>query len=1211
MRNVSSAFMRALSSGRRDYYVRADITLNGNFYGGTSVAIKVVAGEQYLIKGTRSSITLNGTEVTTDSFGYFTITEDGDLRIYGGSTDTFLTCILHPSNEDIWTDGLTVEDAVSNDDVFEVGAAIINQGKVVLNNIYDKYTKYDFEQARVVLYVGLTGLDDGSTQVLRMGTYFVDEQQFNGSIITLTCLDYMAKFDRAYTEHTGYPATLNELVRDACTRCGVTLASSSSHFPNDTYHAPFSPSGESTTYRQVISWCAQIAGCFARCNKDGELEIKFYDFDTLQDLEDGLDGGCFDDGTPRYTSGDTADGGSFNPWNTGYGYDNGSFTDARPIHNISSCYSYNMARDDVVITGVRVVEQVDSNHIDDYAAPYVSTRSYAVGDYAVYSANLYKCISAVTSGSDFDPDKWMQVSILDYLYGTEGYVISIEGNELIKAITYSGEGEFIVNREYVAKAVGDALIGVKFRKVSITHPSDPSIEAGDIGVFQDPKGNQYNIIISSTNFNCGGSQSTSSSAETPRMNTAQRFTESTRNYVAMRQQMFADQSYLEQKIAESSGLYSTEVADPTGGVKIYYHNNPVLAESDIQMLFTTAGFTLTADGGTTWYGMTVDGQFIANILNANGVNADWIRTGQFIAEDANHNETFYVDTETGTVRIKATSFSLTDGTLAVNWFGNGVPTNSNYPVSTWTLADRVNHVNEFYYDEGGTGTYRYIQGEKVEGIRVKVTGTVTAYSSSGWNTLIWFTGLKPGDTAIKSYVMRNPIYVSDGTINQTFFIPGVLTSNRTYPFVLQLSKEVGANLTLKMEKDESFFPTAEPGNRYSLTSSVVTGDNVSISKTAGSGDYGIEYRITPTFTIEADAYRWERISQDTVDTEARDQIAALGDDLDYFEDNLYGQEVLDRLSENGVIQGMWIENNRLYISFDSARGGYLRLGGATVSSQQRYGALQIYDTANNLIGSIDRNGLQISPSPTLYIAGDTIKIQDGWVKFTGDVSGSAGEIGPIDLSNSSQGWAADDETFGVHSTTSASAVVIVSQSLNHGIRVDNTDTRVFGTFLVSGGTKSRMVEDTSYGDRLLYSCETPTPYFGDIGTGRTDENGEAVISIDDIFDETINANVEYSVFLQKEGQGDLWVDEKDHSFFIVKGTPNLKFSWELKAVQKGFETLRLDDHSLLPEDEDNLQDLTSIFNEELNNYNNDIINNVDTLDSMLSAYDAETEELFA
>ena len=64
--------------------------------------------------------------------------------------------------------------------------------------------------------------------------------------------------------------------------------------------------------------------------------------------------------------------------------------------------------------------------------------------------------------------------------------------------------------------------------------------------------------------------------------------------------------------------------------------------------------------------------------------------------------------------------------------------------------------------------------------------------------------------------------------------------------------------------------------------------------------------------------------------------------------------------------------------------------------------------------------------------------------------------------------------------------------------------------------------------------------------------------IDDIFFETITTDIEYQVFLQKEGKGDAWVEKKENAYFEVSGTPGLKFAWEIKARQKDFETERLE-----------------------------------------------------
>lgn len=120
-----------------------------------------------------------------------------------------------------------------------------------------------------------------------------------------------------------------------------------------------------------------------------------------------------------------------------------------------------------------------------------------------------------------------------------------------------------------------------------------------------------------------------------------------------------------------------------------------------------------------------------------------------------------------------------------------------------------------------------------------------------------------------------------------------------------------------------------------------------------------------------------------------------------------------------------------------------------------------------------------------------------------------------------------------------------------------SDLDVFGNFYVSG-TKSRQVTTDNYNDRLLYCYETPTPLFGDIGEAVIDSDGFAYVETDDIFSETVAGRVEYQVFLQKEGEGDCWVAEKDPRYFVIQGTPNMRVAWELKAKQKDYEMIRLE-----------------------------------------------------
>lgn len=112
--------------------------------------------------------------------------------------------------------------------------------------------------------------------------------------------------------------------------------------------------------------------------------------------------------------------------------------------------------------------------------------------------------------------------------------------------------------------------------------------------------------------------------------------------------------------------------------------------------------------------------------------------------------------------------------------------------------------------------------------------------------------------------------------------------------------------------------------------------------------------------------------------------------------------------------------------------------------------------------------------------------------------------------------------------------------------------------LSTGGTKPRDVKTNNYSNRYLYCYETPTPLFGDIGEAQLDSDGICYVDVDDIFSETIETRQEYQVFLQKEGEGDCWIAEKQKRYFVIKGTPNLKVAWELKAKQRDYDMIRLE-----------------------------------------------------
>ena len=240
------------------------------------------------------------------------------------------------SDSELWANGFEVNDSTSSNGTFTIGALIAGKLKIKLNNIYEDYSKYDFDKASVTAYVSKS-FSDGTSEKLKIGEYRVSETSYDGSLITLTCLDNINNFNREYDSNLSYPTTAYEVVRDACIKCNVPFTMA--RFDNSDYVINEIPSdNQKLTYGQVIAYILQLSGLWGKCGHDGELLIGWYDMSQFE--SQNYNGGTFSTKTTPYSDGDSADG--------------GTFTEARNYHNIYTQKDLNVATDDVVITGVKV-----------------------------------------------------------------------------------------------------------------------------------------------------------------------------------------------------------------------------------------------------------------------------------------------------------------------------------------------------------------------------------------------------------------------------------------------------------------------------------------------------------------------------------------------------------------------------------------------------------------------------------------------------------------------------------------------------------------------------------------------------------------------------------------------------------------------------------------------------------------------------------------
>lgn len=517
-----------------------------------------------------------------------------------------------------------------------LGEALEKSVSVELMNDKEQYSSYDFFGAKIKLSLSFQLSETAET--IRKGTYTVVTPETYGTVIQITAVDDMYRADKAYTTNLKFPQNAGAVLRDICSTCDIPLGATS--FSHDDFVIDAMP--ESQTFRQVIGQIAMLAGGNARIDYNGYLQIIPYDFSAFENVSN-LNGGYYDDGTPVYTSGDTATGGTFSPWNETEDFSGGTYTDWDNYHVLYNFKNLTVDTDDIVITGIQTT------------------------------------IKGEESSED---------TVL--LKGKEGYVLSVE-NPLI-----------VGKEDDVLTWLANSLVGVRFRKFSGDLVADPTIEFMDPAYVVDRKGNHYQTIITDVNFVFFGYTAISNSAESTIRNSSSYYSQATQSYVEARKLIEKEKTdrelaieQLSEALANSSGLYMTTEEQEDGSYIYYMHNKPTLEESDIIWKLTAEAFGISTDGGETYpYGFTVTGDMVLRILDAEGINAGWIDTGALSVQDEEGNELFYANIDTGQVRIDASSVYI--GASALDDELEGMRTQSA------ELAVRVNEISAKVSESGGT-----------------------------------------------------------------------------------------------------------------------------------------------------------------------------------------------------------------------------------------------------------------------------------------------------------------------------------------------------------------------------------------------------------------------------------------------------------------------------------------------------------------------------
>lgn len=514
----------------------------------------------------------------------------------------------------------------------------------------------------------------------------------------------------------------------------------------------------------------------------------------------------------------------------------------------------------------------------------------------------------------------------------------------------------------------------------------------------------------------------------------------------------------------------------------------------------------------------LSGVLAGKLINGKGLNVT----------DKNGQVTLKIDDD-GNVYIKATEFSL-----------------------------EGKNISDVVAEESGKfRTLNVILSNEYQGIPTDKDGGYTSFPSCSTTVQVLYGSEDVTKTSIIEWSTSSGVYGS--SYGETYIVTGLSTDAGTVKVTVTRGSLTAEKIFAIAKQKQGI--QGMQGQTGATGATGATGNGISSVTTyylaTSESNYVYTYTSGWTTSIQtptADkpylwSYQTTYYTDGTSNSTSPHIIGIRGKDGENGKDagDLTQEQIFNILTNNGQTQGIYLQNSLLYINASYINTGALagwEVGYKKLTADGTYGKI-ILDASTGEVYSETNTGVYVPGYGTLY--GTRIR---GINLYTGTVHASSVSVN----TSVSAGSVSADSISASKKVKAGTHVEASGHFYSVGTGTDLADLSV-------RGTKKRIFPTKNYGTQAFYCYEMASPMFGDIGEASISEDGTCLIDIDDIFQESTNVRIEYYVFLQKEGDGDCWVDQKEQTYFTVKGTPGLKFAFEVKARQADYEHMRFADAS--------------------------------------------------